>query len=315
MKKAKEIHNSWKGIRRSAGEMEPDTGRAKTIIFTLFSLAAFAANSVFCRLALSQATIDATGFTTIRLASGAVTLFLISKIFTKRSRTESRVSWLSAAMLFLYAITFSFAYIRLSAGTGALILFGAVQTTMIVSALKSGEQPHLLVWVGLFMALTGLVYLFLPGLSTPSPKGFALMATAGIAWGIYSILGRGTANPIPDTTHNFIRSLPFVVPIFLISFRSTHLSAEGIILAVLSGSLTSGLGYVCWYTALQGLTVTRAATVQLSVPVLAALGGVVFLSESISLRLFLSGIMILGGVGLSMVGREHITRRPRQLTP
>ena len=295
--------------------MKSDTGRKKTFVFTSFSLVAFAANSVFCRLALSEAVIDAAGFTTIRLASGAVTLFLITAIFTKKSQTETHGGWLSAAMLFLYAITFSFAYIRLSTGTGALILFGSVQTTMMVSAMRSGEKPHLLAWLGLFLALIGLVYLVLPGLSTPSPKGFALMAIAGIAWGIYSILGRGTVNPILDTTHNFIRSLPFVVLVCLLSYRSIHLSAEGIILAVLSGSLTSGLGYVGWYIALRGLTVTRAATVQLSVPVVAALGGVVFLSESISLRLLLAAIMILGGVGLSMVGREHIVQLRRQLIP
>lgn len=283
--------------------MTSPIGRAHTFAFTLFAMVAFAANSVFCRLALAEATIDAASFSTVRLLSGAVTLLLIAAVFRKSALRETRGNWVSASMLFLYAVTFSFAYISLSAGTGALILFGAVQTTMILSALRSGEKPRLLVWGGLFLAIAGLIYLVLPGLSTPSPEGFVLMAAAGIAWGVYSLRGRGSREPIVDTAHNFLRSLPFVVLISLIAFRNVHLSADGIVLAVLSGSLASGLGYVGWYTALRGLTVTRAAAVQLSVPVLAAAGGVIFLSEDISFRLVLAAVLILGGVGLSMAGR------------
>lgn len=280
--------------------MRPPIGRAHTILFTLFAMVAFAANSIFCRLALADASIDAASFSTVRLLSGAVTLLLVSAAIRKGALRKTRGRLLSGAMLFLYAVTFSFAYISLSAGTGALILFGAVQTTMIVSALRSGEKPHLRVWGGLFLAIAGLIYLVLPGLSAPSPVGFALMALAGIAWGIYSLMGRGSREPIVDTTHNFLRSLPCAVLVSLAAFRNIHLSSEGLLLAVLSGSLASGLGYVGWYTALGGLTVTRAATVQLSVPVLAAVGGVLFLSEAVSLRLVVSGIMILGGVGVSL---------------
>ncbi len=287
-------------------------GRTHTLVYTLFAMAAFAANSLFCRLALADATIDAAGFSAVRLFSGAATLLLISVLFRKRELRETRGDWISALMLFLYAVAFSFAYVSLSAGTGALILFGAVQTTMIIAALRSGERPRMRAWAGLFLAVAGLIYLVLPGLSAPSPKGFVLMAFAGIAWGVYSIRGRGSKNPIVDTTHNFLRSLPFIAMVSLAAFRSLHLSEAGIILAVLSGSLASGMGYVGWYTALRGLTVTRAATVQLSVPVLAAIGGVIFLSENISYRLVLAAVMILGGVALSMVGAEPIVRVSRR---
>jgi len=280
--------------------MTSSTGRQHTWIFTLFAMVSFAANSIFCRLALADAAIDAASFSTVRLFSGSLTLLIVSAVVRKKALRATRGSWLTAAMLFLYAVTFSFAYVSLSAGTGALILFGAVQTTMIVSALGSGEKPRPHVWGGLLLAIAGLIYLVLPGLSAPSPVGFTLMAVAGTAWGIYSVMGRGSREPIFDTAHNFLRSLPFVVLVSLAAFRTTHLSSEGVVLAVLSGSLASGLGYVGWYTALGGLTVTRAATVQLSVPVLAAVGGVLFLSEEVSLRLVLAGIMILGGVGISL---------------
>ena len=285
--------------------MTSRTGHTDTWAFTLFAMVAFAANSVLCRSALAGATIDAAGFTAVRLLSGTVTLLLLSALAGKNRLRRTRGSWISAVMLFLYAAAFSFAYTRLSAGTGALILFGAVQTTMIVSALRFGEKPHRQVWVGLVLALAGLIYLVLPGLTAPSPGGFALMTTAGIAWGVYSLQGRGSKDPIAETTHNFLRSLPFAVLTGVMAFRTLHLSSEGVILAVLSGSIASGMGYVGWYTALTGLTMTRAATVQLSVPVLAAAGGVVFLSEAISLRLILAAILILGGVGLAVFDRKN----------
>jgi drug/metabolite transporter (DMT)-like permease len=262
-------------------------------------------NSVLCRLALGRAAIDAASFSTIRLLSGSIVLLLISNLFQKGKPTKERKNWTSALLLFLYAIAFSLAYISLSAGAGALILFGSVQATMLISALRSGERPHLLEWAGLFLALAGLIYLVLPGLSAPKPLSSALMAIAGIAWGGYSLRGRGTQDPLRETTVNFVRALPLVALVNLILLRDVYVSPNGIAFAVLSGAIASGLGYVVWYAALKGLTATRAATVQLVVPILAALGGVLLLSEDISMRLLLAATMILGGVGLALFGRKR----------
>lgn len=273
----------------------------RIVVLTTVTMVAFAANSILCRLALGDAAIDAASFTTLRLISGAIMLLVVSR-FTSRSRaTDSGGNWLSAAMLFVYAAAFSFAYTSLSAGTGALILFGAVQATMILIALRTGERPHRLEWLGLVAALAGFVYLVLPGLSAPSPAGSALMAVAGIAWGVYSLRGRGVVDPTRATTANFVRAVPFALVVSAITLRGISLSPRGALLAVLSGAVTSGLGYALWYMALKGLTVTRAAIVQLSVPVIAAASGVVFLAEDVSLRLVVSSIMILGGVGLSVM--------------
>jgi drug/metabolite transporter (DMT)-like permease len=280
------------------------------MLLTLFALIAFAANSVLCRMALGDAAIDAASFSSVRLASGAAMLLFISIVSRKDRSPGRRKNWISAAMLFLYAVPFSFAYISLSTGTGALILFGSVQATMILAALLSGEHPHTIEWIGLLTALGGLVYLVFPGLSAPSISGSLLMTVAGISWGFYTLLGRNALDPLSDTTYNFIRSLPFVFAVSVVMSKEIHLTPNGMILAVLSGALASGLGYVVWYAALKGLTTTRAATVQLSVPVIAALGGVVFMSESITVRLFVSAILILGGVGLAIVGREHFVREP-----
>lgn len=230
-------------------------------------------------------------------------LMMIAMIQKNNGQAKIRGSWLSAALLFLYAITFSFAYLSLSAGTGALILFGSVQVTMMLAALLSGERPHLLVWLGVFLALGGLVYLVLPGLEAPSPLSSALMTAAGIAWGGYSLRGRGSDTPLADTAGNFLYAVPFILSIVLTSLESIHLSMGGILLAALSGAIASGVGYVIWYAALRGLTATRAAIVQLSVPVLAAWGGVIFLAEDISFRLVLAAALILGGIALAVTGR------------
>jgi len=280
----------------------------RTILYTGFALAAFAANSILCRLALGTATIDAASFSTLRLASGACALLLVLTLFKENPSLMRRGRWASAILLFLYAVPFSFAYNRLSAGTGALILFGAVQATMILAALRSGERPHHLEWAGLFIAIGGLVCLVFPGLTAPPLTSSLLMAIAGTAWGIYSIRGRGAVSPLADTTHNFVYSLPAAVGVNVVMLREIHISAEGAFLAVLSGALASGMGYVVWYAALKGLTAMRAATVQLAVPVLAAAGGVIFLSEHVSLRLFLSAVVILGGVGLALAGRQVSVR-------
>ncbi|HLF73819.1 MAG TPA: DMT family transporter [Anaerolineales bacterium] len=195
----------------------------------------------------------------------------------------------------LYAITFSSAYLSLSAGTGALIL----------AAVRSGERPPLPVWIGVILALGGLVYLVLPGLKAPSPIGSALMSTAGIAWGSYSLRGRGSKTPLVDTAGNFLYAVPFILSVRLVSGSGVQLSVDGILLAALSGTIASGVGYVIWYAALRSLTATRAAIVQLSVPVLAAWGGVIFLAEDLSLRLVLAAALVLGGIALAVMGRAR----------
>lgn len=279
----------------------------QVVLLTTLAMVAFASNSLLNRLALGQQAIDPTSYTTIRLTSGAVLLFLIASRPSRQKKNGNVTlggSGISAAWLFLYAITFSFAYLSLSAGTGALILFGSVQVTMLLVALQRGERPHALEWMGLCLALGGLVYLVFPGLAAPSLLGSALMMIAGIAWGFYSLRGRGSQNPLADTAGNFVYAVPMVLVILLIAFRNVRISTNGILLATLSGALASGVGYVIWYAALRGLTTTRAAIVQLSVPVIAAWGGVVLLSETISTRLLLAGVLILGGIGLSVLSRE-----------
>lgn len=271
----------------------------RTIWYTALALVAFAANSVLCRIALSHATIDAATFSTIRLTAGAATLLLVTA-WTRKGASQVEGSWISAGMLFLYAVPFSFAYTRLNAGTGALILFGCVQLTMMIAALWSGERPHPLQWFGLSLALGGLVYLVLPGLEAPSFAGAALMALAGFSWGVYSLRGRSAANPLAQTTNNFVRSVPLVLAVSLLTLPRFYVQRQGVLLAVASGALASGLGYVVWYRALQGLTATRAAVVQLLVPILAALGGVTLLGEAISWRLALSAVIVLGGIALAL---------------
>jgi drug/metabolite transporter (DMT)-like permease len=277
----------------------------RTITFTALALVAFAANSVLCRIALSQATIDAATFSTIRLTAGAATLLLIT-VLTRGGAPGVETSWISAAMLFLYAVPFSFAYIRLTTGAGALILFGCVQLTMMSAALWSGERPHPLQWLGLGLALGGLMYLVLPGLAAPSLLGASLMALAGFSWGVYSLRGRGAADPLAQTTNNFVRTVPLVVVVSLFTMPQFHVQRKGVLLAVASGALASGLGYVVWYQALRGLTATRAAVVQLLVPILAAVGGVIFLAEAISLRLAVAAVIVLGGIALALIGRERL---------
>jgi drug/metabolite transporter (DMT)-like permease len=276
----------------------------RPIVYTTLALLAFAGNSILCRMALGRAAIDAATFSTIRFAAGAAMLVLVMA-FMRGGATETSGSWPSAAILFLYAVPFSFAYVSLNTGTGALILFGAVQVTMMLAALWSGERPHPLQWLGLGLALGGLVYLVLPGLAAPSAIGSALMALAGISWGIYSLRGRGIANPLAQTTSNFVRTVPLVIAVSLIARAQAHITWRGALLALASGALTTGLGYVLWYSALRRVTATRAAVVQLTVPVLAAAGGVIFLGETISSRLVVSAMIVLGGISLALVGRER----------
>ncbi len=278
----------------------------KTFLFTVFALTAFASNSVLCRLALGGQAIDASSFTVVRLLSGCVMLLAVLKFFGNKKILPLRGSWKASAMLFLYAVTFSFAYITLDTGTGALILFGSVQMTIIIISVISGDKLQFLEWAGLLTAFSGFVYLVLPGVSTPSFSGFILMSAAGIGWGIYTLIGRGSENPLSDTAWNFTRALPFFIVIALIVFftKDIRLSQKGVILAIISGAITSGIGYAVWYAALGGLSAIQAGVVQLLVPVIAALGGVVFVSEEISMRLVVSALLILGGITLAVLGRN-----------
>ncbi len=274
---------------------------------TLFALVAFAANSLLCRMALGGDLIDPVSFTTVRLLSGAIMLIVVSQLVREPRPAPERIgSWGSCVALFGYALAFSLAYGSLNTGMGALILFGSVQATMIGVGLKSGERPHPVEWTGLLVALGGLLYLVSPGISAPDPLGAVLMVISGIAWGVYSLRGRGTATPVWATTGNFVRTVPLAVAASLLGMSWAHLQGNGIVLAVASGALTSGVGYVLWYRALKGLTTTQAAIVQLFVPVLAAFGGVVFLSEQVSLRLVVASVLILGGV-LMAVGAASLS--------
>lgn len=281
----------------------------KTSIFTALALIAFAANSVLCRLALGEETIDAASFTVIRLLSGALVLLAILAFSNDKEVSASRGSWSASLMLFVYAVAFSFAYISLDTGTGALILFGSVQITMILLSLVSGNRLHLSEWVGVIIAFTGFVYLVLPEVSSPSVMGFLLMIAAGIAWGMYTLKGRESDHPLKDTAYNFLRTIPLVIILLVITIQDAHYSAAGVLLAVLSGGIASGIGYTIWYIALGGLSTTQAAVVQLSVPVIAAFGGVLFVSEAITARLTVSALMILGGILLVVLGRFYFVER------
>ena len=279
-------------------------------IFGLTSLAmlAFAGNSLLCRLALKHTSIDAASFTAIRLVSGAVMLLLIVKL--RHKTAVGRGNWLSAFALFTYAAGFSFAYLSLPAATGALLLFGAVQATMISHGLWAGERLRSLQLLGLLLAFGGMVGLLLPGLAAPPLLGSVLMLGAGVAWGVYSLRGKGAGDPTGVTAGNFLRAASMAVVLSLVLLSQPEMRASmdtaGFYYALASGALTSGIGYAIWYTALPALKATQAATVQLSVPVIAALGGIVFLGESLTLRLMLASIAILGGIALVILERRQV---------
>lgn len=260
---------------------------------------AFASNSLLCRAALKHTAIDPATFTSIRILSGAIILWLIVRF--RRGNWTPAGTWPSALALFAYAAAFSFAYNALSAGTGALLLFGAVQATMILWGLHKGERLGLRQTIGLIIALVGLVTLVFPGLSAPPIFGSILMLGAGLAWGIYSLRGKGGIDPIAATASNFIRALPLSALVSLLFISGARFDQVGILYAIVSGGLTSGLGYVMWYTVLPQLKATSAATVQLSVPVLAASGGILLLGEPITFRYSLASIAVLGGIALVMI--------------
>ena len=276
----------------------------KPFLLTLFSLVAFALNSILCRMALRTDEIDAASFTAVRLVSGAIALYVLLLATRKTQNPAKTGRWVSAFLLFAYAVCFSFAYIGLSAGTGALILFGSVQLTMIVVALAKGERPSLFEWAGLSAAIGGLVYLTLPGLDSPPVAGSLLMAAAGSAWGLYTLRGRSTADPLALTAGNFFMAVPFAAMTIMWFWSGLHLSVRGTILAVLSGAVASGVGYTVWYAALRYHTSTRAAVLQLAVPVLAALGGVLLMDEAATARLAIASALILGGIAVAIAGRK-----------
>lgn len=265
---------------------------------------AFASNSLLCRAALKHTGIDAATFTCVRVLSGAIILWLIAGI-RGGAIWNAAGTWASGLALFVYAATFSFAYNTLSAGTGALLLFGAVQATMIFWGLRKGEQLDAIQIAGLIVALVGLVVLVFPGLSAPPLFGAVLMLSAGVAWGIYSLRGKGGENPIRATAGNFLRAVPFAALVSLSLLPSARLDYMGILYAVVSGAITSGLGYVIWYSALPALRATSAATVQLSVPVLTATGGILLLGEPITLRYIFASIAVLSGIALVAIKRRN----------
>jgi drug/metabolite transporter (DMT)-like permease len=273
-----------------------------TIALTGLAMAAFAANSLLCRAALRDAHIDPASFGAIRVTSGALVLALAMRL---RSRPTAPSDWRAAAMLFVYVGAFSFAYLTLPAGTGALILFGAVQLTMFAVGLVRGERFAPRGWAGLALAVAGFVVLVLPGVAAPPAVGAALMAVAGVAWGAYSLRGRGVPDPLAATASNFLRAMPLALVLGLAFIARAHADLAGILLAIASGAVTSGLGYVIWYAALRGLSSLQAASVQLSVPVIAAVAGTLWLDEAFTARLLVAVVAILGGIGLVLTDRAR----------
>jgi drug/metabolite transporter (DMT)-like permease len=283
----------------------------RIILLCVIAMLAFAANSLFCRLALGAGTIDAASFASLRMISGALMLAMILALRGRNVLQAGLATAIKPAlMLFLYMACFSFAYLSLGAGPGALILFGCVQLTMFAVALLSGERFSALSWIGLALAFAGLVYLVLPGLHAPDPLGALLMAVAGLAWGAYSLLGRRNADPLLATARNFLVAVPFTLAVslgtWLLAAGATAVSPKGLLLAVASGAIASGCGYVAWYAVLPHLPATRAATMQLSVPAIAALGGVTLLGEDFTWRLGFASVATLGGVAIVVMQRSAV---------
>ena len=273
----------------------------RTLLLTALAMLAFAGNSLLCRLALRDTAIDPASFTALRLASGAMMLLILLRLGSSRSALQG--SWPAAVALFVYAGSFSLAYLHLDAGVGALILFGSVQLGMSGWGLFTGERLTRLQTAGLLLAAAGLAFWLLPGSNAPALRGTSLMILAGLAWAGYSLIGRGTGDPLANTAGNFLRATPLGLLMLLPYTASWQIDGLGILYAVLSGALTSGLGYAIWYAALKHLSAIQGASVQLSVPVIAALLGSLLLAESLSIRLLLVSVMTLGGIGLVLWGR------------
>ncbi|WPJ93967.1 DMT family transporter [Coraliomargarita algicola] len=285
----------------------------KVLCLPALTLIAFAGNSVLCRLALEEGAIDPHSFTSLRLLGAAIVLGPLSiRIAPNRSTGWTHGSWRSGLALYAYAAAFSMAYLSLSSGTGALILFGAVQITMLVAAHRRGERMHPQQWIAFTVAIAGIIYLVSPGVSAPNPLGALLMLVSGIAWGLYSIAGKNRTSPTLTTSGNFLRATPLALAGSVCALASMQLSLPGVILALLSGSITSGLGYVLWYTALPKLTTTQAAVAQLLVPLLATLGGIVFIDEQFTVRLAIASALVISGVAWSITRKnEHKDSAPK----
>lgn len=276
------------------------SSKTQSYLFTFIALVAFAANSVLCRLALKSGEIDPASFTSVRLISGVVMFTLLQSMLTPRTaqKESTRRTYSSALMLFIYAVAFSYAYITLDTGIGALILFGAVHLTMIIASWLNGQRLGYLESIGIALSFGGLIYLVYPTLSTPNLFGAVLMAISGSAWGFYTLAGKRASNPFLTTAMNFKLTLPLVVILALITFPSLSVTLFGALLAILSGALASALGYTIWYQALSSLKTSEAAVMQLSVPVLAAVGGVLFVSEPITSQFIVASALVLGGIAI-----------------
>lgn len=291
----------------------------QTAFLTLAALVAFAANAVICRWALEAGWIDPVSFTSLRLASGAMMLFMVMSLFWWRKRQTTRPgaganptskgSWKAAVILFIYAITFSYGYIEISTATGALLLAAIVQLTMIGYALRAGDRLHGAEWVGVALALIGLLYLVYPKLTTPSWWGLVVMCISAYTWALYSLNGRRSKNPLSDTAYNFYRTLPLVAVSSLLFIPFMHLTTEGIMLAVFSGAITSGLGYILWYKALPRISSSLASASQLLVPLMAAFGAAWLIAEPVTLHFMLAALLMLGGLGLVLWGRHRHRRQ------
>jgi drug/metabolite transporter (DMT)-like permease len=283
--------------------------RLRIILITFLSLLAFAANSLITRFALEETSIDEASFILLRLVSGALFLWLYL-LFKNNSKAYKAGTWLAALALFIYAVSFTYGYGLIAAGTGALLLFGSVQITMTFAGYRKGERLNIIQLIGFFLALCGLVILMLPGITAPSFVGAFLMCISGVAWSVYTLQGRDASNPGDTTTGNFIKASPMAILLWLSVYLTTHdtinLATDGIFYALLSGIVTSAIGYIIWYSVLPELKATQAAIVQLSVPLLVTVAGAILLNESISLRVILACVTILSGTILVLTfKRKH----------
>ncbi|MGG2039091.1 DMT family transporter [Pseudomonas paraeruginosa] len=283
----------------------------RTLLLTILAMLAFAGNSLLCRAALKDTAIDAASFTALRLVSGTLMLLLLLRLRLRRAPAGARGGWRGAAALFVYAAAFSYAYVQLDAGTGALLLFGAVQVSLLLAGLLRGERPGTQALAGFLLALGGLLYLLLPGASAPPLGGALLMLLSGLAWGLYTLLGRGGGDPLAVSAGNFLRAIAFAALLLLVFHGQLRLDGPGLLYALLSGALASGLGYAVWYSALPGLTALQGASVQLSVPVLAALCGALLLGEPLGPRLPPATLAVLGGIALILLPRLGRAARER----